>query len=95
MGKKNGKLFIDIPDSWFDDVREGLAPELEAAAKRVASNIDGKTGVRMQRDRQGRPVAMVTLQEPGGIARQVKNGVMTRAAAQAGLDVKRYTTKGR
>ena len=95
MARKNGKLFLDIPDSWFDDVREALAPELEAAAKRVAASIGGETGVRMQRDRKGRPVALITLQEPGGIARQVKSGVMTRAAAQAGLEVKRYTTKGR
>lgn len=94
MGGKNGKLFLNIPEDWFDQVREAMIPELESAANRVASRVDGKTGVRMQRDRKGRPVALITLQEPNGVLRQVKRGVLTRAAAQEGLDVRRYTAKG-
>lgn len=94
MGGKNGKLFLNIPEDWFDQVREAMIPELESAANRVASRIDGKTGVRIQRDRKGRPVALITLQEPNGVLRQVKRGVLTRAAAQEGLDVRRYAAKG-
>lgn len=93
MGKKNGRLFLNIPDEFFDKAREALAPQLEAKAREVAASVDGKTGVLVRKDRKGRPVALVTLMEPDGVRRQVREGVLTRAAAQAGLDVRRYTAK--
>ncbi|PRQ10631.1 hypothetical protein C1Y63_10580 [Corynebacterium sp. 13CS0277] len=38
----------------------------------------------------GRPVSVVRIPHPGGLASQAKHGTLTRAAAQCGLDVKRY-----
>ena len=72
------------------------APLVEQAAKQVASNIPAKyrTGTLSRLDRKGRPVTLVALQEPNGVALQAKYGLMTKAAAEAGLDIHRYPIEG-
>ena len=99
-----GKVVLNIPDEWFIKQLQSQAPELEAAANKVgatlkstakSANGDGAPNVlvSMKRDRGGRPVAMVILAEPNGVAQQAKRGVVTRAAAANGLDVHRYEPK--
>jgi hypothetical protein len=67
-----------------------IAPQLEAAAKKVAAAIPRPTAVQMGLDRNGRPLAMVAITTPNGLAIQARTGVLTRAAAEQGMDIHRY-----
>lgn len=98
---KVGKMYFNIPDEFFEQAEESKAQELEDVAQRVASNLragaspTGRRGVpdvrvSTKRDRNGRLTKMIVLAEPNGTLQQAKNGVLTRAAAGAGLDVHRY-----
>lgn len=73
-----------------------VTPHLERAAREVQKNVPSnyKVGVIVDVDRRGRPRAMIAITEPGGLAAQAKHGVLTRAAAAAGLDVHRYPIEG-
>lgn len=73
-----------------------VVPDLERAAREVQSHVPAgyKVGIVIESDRNGRPVAMIAIMEPWGLAAQAKHGVLTRAAAAAGLDVHRYPIKG-
>lgn len=65
-----------------------------AAAQEMAGNIDGDlpVSVRLTSSKSdGRPVGLVTITHAKGLASQAKHGTLTRAAAQAGLDVTRYS----
>lgn len=86
------KMFIKLPDSWFEQVEEAMVPDLEAAAREVAGNIPSEyeSGVLSRRDRNGRPVVLVTLMEPHAALLQARYGILTRAAAQAGIKTGRY-----
>lgn len=93
MAKDDG-LWLDIPDEWYQDVLEQTAGDVEAVARAAAASITGvETTVTMKRDREGRPVAMLTLAEAKGAAHQAKYGTLTRAAASHGLRVVRYPPK--
>lgn len=59
----------------------------EAAAAQVPDDVPVE--MRMQSDAMGSPVGLVTIMHPSGLARQARDGVLTRAAANAGLDVTR------
>lgn len=59
----------------------------DAAAAQVPDDVPVE--MRMQSDALGSPVGLVTIMHPSGLARQAKDGVLTRAAANAGLDVTR------
>lgn len=73
-----------------------VTPALERAAKQVESNLPSgyRTGVVMGKDRTGRPRAMIAVMEPFGLQAQAKRGLLTRAAAKAGLDIHRYPIEG-
>lgn len=72
-------------------VAQVVTPQLEAAAKRVAGGVVGaSTGVEMDKDRNGDPVARVAITEPHGLAIQARTGALTRAAAAQGMDIHRY-----
>lgn len=72
-----------------------VGPDLERAAKQVTGAItDHDTSVSLGLDRNGRPVAYATITEPHGLAIQAKHGTLTRAAAEAGLDIHRYPIEG-
>lgn len=93
MAKKKG-LWLDIPDSWFEEALELAEPELDAAAKDVAASISGvEVTVTSTRTRSGRSVKLVTLAEAKGIAMQAKHGTLTRAAAARGMKVHRYPSR--
>lgn len=49
-------------------------------------NVVTSSGV----NRQGRPFGIVYIAEVNGIAHQVKHGSLTRAAAQRGIETRRY-----
>lgn len=87
-------MFLNIPDSWFEKAEEMLVPQLESKGREVSSNVSSQyeTGVLVRKDRNGRPVALVSLMHPNGVLIQAKDGVLTRAAAQAGLKTGRYKT---
>lgn len=67
-----------------------IAPQLESAAKKVAASIPHPTATQMGLDRNGRPVAMLAITTANGLAIQARTGVLTRAAAEQGLDIHRY-----
>lgn len=71
-----------------------LEPQLEARARAAMAGVRAPDGtpatVTMKRDKHGRPVAMMTIPHPSGLAMQAKNGALTRAAASQGMDVHRY-----
>lgn len=70
-----------------EELAEEVRKELGDAAK------DTPVVTRMTTNRAGRPVALVTIAHPSGLARQAQHGTLTRAAAATGLDVHRYPLK--
>ena len=92
---KVGKPRLDIPDEWYKKNLAALAPQLESKAQAVAGAVDSDVPVTVtiKTDRNGRPVALVTLAPAKGLAMQAKHGTLTRAAASQGLDVHRYSQR--
>lgn len=80
--------------------QESLADDVHAAAEKVAENIrrelpsDIQVNVRSFINDVGRPVARVVVAHPSALARQAKDGLITKAVAKAGYDVHRYEPKG-
>lgn len=86
---KKGSLRLD--SKGLNKVLQDLAPQLLEVGKKVADGVSGaKTGVELGMDRNGRPLVMVAITEPKGLALQARSGVLTRAAAAQGLDIHRY-----
>lgn len=74
--------------SWLNQVSP---PVLEKVANAIAGRITGvPVSVTLRKNRQGRPVALITLTHAKGLASQAKHGTLTRAAAHEGVDVRRY-----
>lgn len=77
-------------------MREQLAKPVHDKAVKVQhwieSNVpeDVDVVVRDDINEDGRPVSLVQIQHASGLARQANDGVMTQAAAQEGLDIRRY-----
>lgn len=67
----------------------GVRREIDAAARRVAAGVPMDTTVDAYTT--DRAAAAVTVKDRRGAAEQAKRGVLTRAAAAAGLEV---TVKG-
>lgn len=72
-------------------LRSTLRTLVNDAAHRVAANVKVASGVPvvMRPYTTDRAAASVTIQHRDGAAMQAKNGALTRAAAAAGLEVKR------
>ena len=70
-----------------------LEPQLSAAGKSIAAKLpaEQEPGTLERRDRKGRPVCLVAMRTPEALKVQARTGVLTRAAAELGLDVKRYS----
>lgn len=89
-------MSLVFDDAGFRDVLRQLAPAVAGAGEQVAgaarSKLPAGVGVDVihKTDRNGRPVALVTITHASGMARQANDGVLTRAAAECGLDVHRY-----
>lgn len=82
----------------MDWLRETHAGNVEHTAEEVANAVraavpsDVPVKTLHKTDENGRPVSLVTVAHASGLARQARDGVLTRAAAAAGLDVTRYAT---
>lgn len=93
---KAGKPKFKLNRAGFREILAMQADATAAAGEQVADAVraqvpaDVRVDVEHKTDPEGRPVALVTIAHPSGLARQAKDGVLTRAAAAAGLDVKRY-----
>lgn len=92
---KVGKPRLNIPDEWYKNNLASLASQLESKVQAVAGSVEGDVPVTvtMKTDRNGRPVALLTLAHAKGLAMQAKHGTLTRAAASQGLDVHRYSPR--
>ncbi|MCX7491472.1 hypothetical protein OS127_02870 [Corynebacterium sp. P6129] len=72
-------------------IAQQCAAPIEAAGVAVASKVTGApVSTRMTVNRGGRPVCLVTITHPKGMAMQAKHGTLTRAAVEVGLDIHRY-----
>lgn len=77
-------------------LRENFMGVVEAKAAEVAANARGMVNPKMpvasrgEINKSGRPVGLVTIMHAGGLNAQAKHGALTKAATQAGLDLKRY-----
>lgn len=80
-------------------LREFVADDLQDKAKAVAETLRGKipedVPVKVSNGvgRNNRPYSMVTIAHASGLPRQAKRGVLTRSAAENGLDVRRYPAR--
>ena len=89
--KLNRKAFPELMKIVQPDVQENA----DAVAASVRSRLpkDVEVGVMDIMNENGRPVSLVTIMHPSGMARQAKSGVLTRAAAERGLEVTRYPSE--
>lgn len=72
-------------------LRETYRPAVNDAAKRIAANVRAErpgTTVVVNTYTTDRSAASVTITEPEGRLLQVRDGILTRAAAAAGLEVR-------
>lgn len=68
-----------------------LAEEAEAVAENVRAAYPGlKVVTDSGVGTNGRPYGLVSIAQINGIAHQVKHGSLTRAAAQRGIETRRY-----
>ena len=74
--------------------------DVDSAGERLAESVRAKVpgdvpvSVQQRTDENGRPVSLVTIAHASGLARQAKHGVLTRSAAELGIEVTRYTKRG-
>lgn len=87
---KAGKPYFSLPEEFFQQAEAAYEEKLRAVVEAVAAKAGGETLVRMQPNKNGRMTAIVYLTGPDGLARQAKDGDLTRAAAGQGLIVERY-----
>lgn len=94
---KAGKPKLRINDEAFMRMlREQYSDSLHAVGEDVAAEMrrelpdDVEVGVMSGVDRNGRPKTMITIMHPSGLARQAKDGALTRPLAKRGFDITRY-----
>lgn len=80
LAKASSKNLAGLVESKAGAIRD-------AAQQQVPSDVP--VGLLMKVDKMGSPVGLVTIMHPSGLARQARDGVLTRAAAYGGLDVTR------
>jgi hypothetical protein len=92
MAKRNGATVRITPEgarAIFGMLDQTVYAAGRNIAGRVPAEIASANSENLM-DRNGRPVAMVALTEPNGLAIQAKHGTLTRSAAEEGADVHRY-----
>ena len=93
---KAGKPRFKLNRKAFGEVMRLTQPAVSAQARQVAESVQAQLPNDVPVDtmdtvsQDGRPVTLVTVMHPSGLARQANDGVLTRAAAQNGLEVTRY-----
>lgn len=97
---KAGKTKFKLNKKAMAELMHAVKPDLQEHANAVADSARSKlppevpVGTRAQTNDEGRPVVLVTVMHPSGAARQAKDGVLTRAAADNRLEVTRYPERG-
>ena len=95
---KKPKLRLNTAD--FSKLMPLVRGDVDSAGRRLAESVRAKVpgdvpvSVQQRTDENGRPVSLVTITHASGLARQAKHGVLTRSAAELGLEVTRYTERG-
>lgn len=90
---------INLSSPGVKKAMRGFSAEIARLGESVASTVrnsvpeDVPVVVKHGENRNGRPVSVVTIAHPSGLPRQAKRGVLTRAAAEHGLDIRRYAPK--
>lgn len=86
---------IDLDYEGLGEIlRTVCGPAVNEMAGRVAANAAGDSNlprgatVNVRQFVTDRAIAVVRINHPGGLAAQAKHGVLTKAAAAAGLEVK-------
>lgn len=93
---KAGKPKFRLNKKQFAEVAELVRPAVEASGRAVAAKAEARlppdipVKVQTGTARTGRPQAIVGIYHISGLPRQAKNGVLTKAAAECGLEVTRY-----
>lgn len=96
MAKSKGPRAWVTPDG-AQAIFDLMVPVVSKAGQNIARRVPPERASADsidKRDRHGRPVALVSLTEPNGVAIQAKHGTLTRAAAEEGADVHRYPSGG-
>lgn len=76
--------------------RENLPDKIHAAGEEVAESVrqkvpeDVEVVVNDHINENGRPVSVVTIAHASGLARQARDGVLTRSVLENGYDVTEY-----
>lgn len=87
---------IKLADRTWKKLYATQEQNVKALAEKIADGARDKVPddvpieVRTQPNIAGRPVALVTIIHPSGVARQAKHGVLTMSAAELGADITRY-----
>ena len=92
MAKSTVRLDIKALSKATQKELAGVVSEMAGAIRDAASAQvpdDVPVEMRMEENAMGAPVGLVTITHPSGMARQARDGVLTRAAASSGLDVSR------
>lgn len=91
--KKGG--FIFAPDD-FEELMKLVQPQVDEAGEALRDAVSARvpddvpvTATSRLGDNE-RPANLVTIAHASGLARQAKDGVLTRSAAELGLEVTRY-----
>lgn len=97
---KAGKPRFKFNEQQFGEIMRQVQPAVSEHAQAVAAAAKAKLPADVSvetRDvvgNDGRPVTLIAIAHPSGMARQAKDGVLTRAAASTGLEVTRYPQDG-
>lgn len=92
MAKKNGMRISRLPPGFAETAFGNAEADLPKLGKRIQAGVPRQysTGIRVERNRSGRPVLLVAITEPNGAAIEARHGDLKRSAAQQGLDVNPY-----
>ncbi|MCJ7859269.1 hypothetical protein [Corynebacterium kalidii] len=92
MAKKDGMRIARLPPGFAETAFSNAEAALPKLGKRIQAGVPRQysTGIRVERNRAGRPVLLVAITETNGAAIEAKHGDLKRSAAQQGLDVNRY-----
>lgn len=98
MAKSKKGGFTFAPDD-FGELMKIVQPQVDEAGEAVGNAVaarvpdDVPVTVTSAIGNNGRPVSLVKIEHASGLPRQAKDGVLTRAAAEAGLEVTRYEAR--
>lgn len=92
MAKKDSIRISGLPPGFAEAAFSNAERQLPKLGKRIQSGVPRQysTGIRVERNRSGRPVLLVAITEPNGAAIEAKHGDLKRSSAQQGLEINPY-----